>query len=231
MSQSCSVEYIVTDGNGLQSTNTISWEVDFTVMSRLPCPDGACIVGDSFNNDANEPATLLDNAMPFDVDISLAVGGAAAGNAIPPIQAKGALPSLGIFARGLTDITGAPNQDPGILMAEIEAAADVMFANGTETLVLATIPPFGEPMNGVSNPGFTAIKPQIIRDTNVLIRAYAASNDNVLLWEVHDTLADPVTGWRLPIYTINDANVHINSDGAAATGQVLIDLINDNFLC
>ena len=210
-------------------------EID-TVVSKLPCPDGACFVGDSYNNDANEPAEQLNVAMPFDVDRSLAVGGAASWNAIPAIQGKiqnlGPLPSLGIWARGLNDIGGTTNQDPNVLMDEIDAAIQVMFANGSEQMIIATIPPYGEPLNGEINPGFTSIKPQIIIDTNVLIREYAAQRTNVYLWEVHDTLVDPTgTGWRNPIYTIADNNVHINNEGSAATGQVLIDLVRDNFFC
>ena len=203
-----------------------------TVVSKLPCPEAAFIVGDSYNNGTtSEPAALLDAAMPFDVDISLAIGGAVAGTAVPVIQNRAPLPTLGIFARGLNDIAGTTNQDPVVLAAEIEAGTEAMFAGGCETVILATIPPYGEPMNGVSNPGFSAIKPQIIRDTNVLIREQAASNPNILLWEVHDTLADPDTGFRRPEFTINDTDIHINLDGAAATGQVLIDLVDDNFFC
>ena len=56
MNQNCSVEYIVTDGNGLQSTGTISWTVEPT--SVIANPDGPITVTQGedaeFNVTAND---------------------------------------------------------------------------------------------------------------------------------------------------------------------------------
>ena len=62
MNQNCSVEYTVTDGNGLQSTSSISWEVVPTTVVANPDGPTTVTTGETVNvdltaNDTNPEGT------------------------------------------------------------------------------------------------------------------------------------------------------------------------------
>ena len=102
-----------------------------------------------------------------------------------------------------------------------------MFAAGSQTIIVATIPPY----TSTSNAGYSTQQMQTIIDTNVLIRDYVSANPDLILWEVHDTLDQDGDGFTDPQFRVNDGDIHPNPVGSQATAGVLIDIVNQNFNC
>ena len=193
-----------------------------------PCPDGACVIADSFNNGlTNEPAALLRDHVSdfFAVDLSQAISGATLRQVPQRVANKGSLPQLGVLALGLNDVAGGSSSTVAQLLAHFDTAISEMTSAGAETIIVATIPPFGSTQNA----GFTAGRQQLILDANTVIRERVANNPNLLLWEVYTTLDQDGDNFTDPQFLNRPDNIHPGNAGSAAMAQVLINLVDTNF--
>ena len=193
-----------------------------------PCPDGACVIADSFNNGlTNEPAALLRDHVSdfFAVDLSQAISGASLRQVPLRVANKGSLPQLGVLALGLNDVAGGSSSTVAQLLAHFDTAISEMTSAGAETIIVATIPPFGSTQNA----GFTAGRQQLILDANAVIRERVANNPNLLLWEVYTTLDQDGDNFTDPQFLNTPDDIHPGNAGSAAMAQVLINLVDTNF--
>ena len=143
------------------------------------------------------------------------------------MASKGQLPELGILARGLNDITGGTSTDVPDFMSKLDNAVQSMIAAGSETIIVATVPPF----SSTQTAGYSASRQQLILDVNVAIRSYVSLNPELILWDVYPLLDQDGDNFTDLQFRNAPNDIHLNVLGSQTIADELITIVEETFDC